>query len=128
MTTTYLDESDLLAAARIILGHQPEVRDVGLLSSALARPAASMYGQDAYPDFHEKGAALLISVTNNHSLVDGNKRLGWLATRYFYDVNGRALVFEEEDAYDLVMSIAKGEQTDVPAVAAILAAHSRDLT
>ncbi len=125
--TIYLDETDLLAAARVILGRPPEVRDAGLLSSALARPAASMYGQDAYPTFHEKAAALLISVTNNHSLVDGNKRLGWLATLYFYDVNGKVLTFEEDDAYDLVMSIAKGVRTDVPSVATILAEHSRDI-
>ncbi|UKJ63273.1 type II toxin-antitoxin system death-on-curing family toxin [Cellulosimicrobium cellulans] len=124
--TIYLDESDLLAAARVILGRDPEVRDPGLLSSALARPAASMYGQDAYPGFHEKAAALLISVTNNHSLIDGNKRLGWLATLYFYDVNDRVLTIEEDDAYDLVMSIAKGVRTDVADVAKILAAHSRD--
>jgi prophage maintenance system killer protein len=54
----------------------------------VARPQATAFGEDAYPDMLTKAAALLESVVNNHALVDGNKRLGWLATAVFLELNG----------------------------------------
>jgi death-on-curing protein len=66
------------------LGRQPEVRDFGSLESALARPKAMVFGADAYAGFHEKAAALLDSLVNNHALVGGHNRLGWVAIRLFY--------------------------------------------
>ena len=85
--TSFLDLDDLLAAAEAAVGHRPEVRDYGLLESALARPQTTVFGADAYPDIHRKAAALLHSLVRNHALVDGNKRLGWVAVRLFYVVN-----------------------------------------
>lgn len=55
----YLDLDDVLAAAEAHLGHPPDVSDYGLLESALARPQATVFGDDAYPDIHGKAAALL---------------------------------------------------------------------
>ncbi len=89
MSTVYLDIEDLLAAADAALAPvQPKIRDIGLLESALARPQASAFGVDAYASVHEKAAALLESLARNHALVDGNKRLAWVATRLFLIVNG----------------------------------------
>lgn len=85
------------------------VRDMGLLDSAAHRPGAVIYGHDAYPSLDLKGAALLDSVVGNHGLVDGNKRLGWLAVVVFYGLNGVDLDAPNDPAYDLVMSIARGE-------------------
>lgn len=118
--TVYLDLDDLIASARAFLGTEPLIRDAALLESALARPAAQMYGTEAYPDLDEKAAALLISVTNNHALVDGNKRLGWVAVRLFYLLNAHDLVMPSDDAYDLVMGIADGSRRDVREVAEAL--------
>ncbi|WP_108719059.1 type II toxin-antitoxin system death-on-curing family toxin [Miniimonas sp. S16] len=118
--TVYLDVDDLLASARAFLGAEPQVRDAALLSSALARPAAQMYGVEAYPELIDKAAALLISVTNNHALVDGNKRLGWVATRLFFLLNGPDLAMPHDDAYDLVMAIADSSRRDVVDVSAAL--------
>ncbi|MBV9119453.1 MAG: Fic family protein, partial [Chloroflexi bacterium] len=81
----YLDTEDLLGLVRI-LGAGP-VRDLGLLDSAAARPRSSVFGQDAYADLTLKAAALLQSLCRNHALVDGNKRLAWLATVVFLDLN-----------------------------------------
>lgn len=87
--TEYLDLEDALAAAEVAVAPaQLLVRDVGLLESAIARPQASAFGEDAYPDLHLKAAALLESLARNHALVDGNKRLAWVATRYFLIRNG----------------------------------------
>ncbi|WP_435735774.1 Fic family protein [Cellulosimicrobium sp. PMB13] len=118
----YLDEDDLLAAADAFLGAPAVVRDYGLLSSALARPGASLFGVEAYPGLDEKAAALLLSLTKNHALIDGKKRLGWVGVRLFYALNGARLAMPQDDAYDLVIQIAAGEVEDVPTVAARLAA------
>src|SRR5579875_3824779 len=102
----YLDVEDLVALAALLLGEPPPIRDLGLLGSAAARPAASAFGEDAYPDIWLKAAALLQSVLKNHPLVDGNKRLGWLSTAVFLDLNGvDATRASNDDVYDFVMSV-----------------------
>lgn len=85
------------------------VRDLGLLDSALHRPTATLWGRDAYATTDEKAAALLDSLVRNHPLVDGNKRLGWLATLVFLDINGHWIEAPDDDAYQLVMAVAAGE-------------------
>lgn len=85
------------------------VRDVGLLDSAAHRPGAVLYGHDAYPSLGLKAAALLESLVGNHALVDGNKRLGWLAVVVFYGLNAVELDAPDDPAYELVMSVARGE-------------------
>ncbi len=103
----YLDLDDLIALAAALLGDPPPVRDLGLLGSAVARPMTSAFGEDAYQDVWAKAAALLHSLVKNHPLVDGNKRLGWLACAVFLDLNGvdptRAT---NDDVYDLVLEVA----------------------
>jgi death-on-curing protein len=113
----YLDLEDLLHIARRTLGRPPEVRDPGLLESAAARPRASVFGEDAYPDLETKAAALLHSVACNHALVDGKKRLALAATLTFLGINGRRLVLTNDEAYELVMAVASGELTEVEAIA-----------
>ena len=85
------------------------VRDLGLLDSALHRPAAALWGRDAYATIDEKAAALLDSLVRDHPLVDGNKRLGWLTTLVFLDINGHWIEAPDDDAYQLVMAVAAGE-------------------
>lgn len=119
--TEYVTLDDLMAAARRLLGDDVAVRDVGLLLAAVARPQQSAFGADAYPDRDSKAAALLHSVVKNHALVDGNKRLGWLAVNLFYGYNGYELVVDEDSAYDLVMGVASGQHDDVGEIATILA-------
>lgn len=105
--TEYLDLDDLVDLARTLLGDPPPIRDIGLLGSAAARPQSTAFGEDAYPDLITKAAALLQSIVNNHALVDGSKRLGWLATAVFLELNGvKASRISNEDVYDLVIWIA----------------------
>jgi death on curing protein len=105
--TRYLSLDDLLEIVDE-MGVGP-VRDVGLLDSARSRPTTTVWGEDAYPDLHTKAAVLLESLTRNHALVDGNKRLAWVATVVFYGLNGFRLVAPEDEAYDLVISVSIGE-------------------
>ena len=105
----YLDTEDLVELARLLLGEPVPLRDVGLLSAAAARPQASAFGEDAYADLWSKAAALLESIVGNHPLVDGNKRLGWLATAVFLELNQASVTAASNDSvYNLVMAVATG--------------------
>lgn len=122
----FLDLDELLYVAVRTLGAEPEVRDLGLLESALARPQASAFGQDAYPTIHEKAAALLHSVARNHALVDGNKRLALAAAIAFYGINGMRLTLTNDEAYDLVIGVASGKLDEVRTIASVLEAGSEE--
>ncbi len=102
----YLTLEDALRLVELIdIG---PVRDLGLLDSALARPRSSAFGKDAYPSIELKASALLHSLVGNHALVDGNKRLGWLATVTFLGINGFDVDLSDDAAYDLVWDVAAG--------------------
>jgi death-on-curing protein len=119
--TEYLDLDDLLAAADAAVGGSAEVRDIGLMQSAVARPQATAFGAEAYPGIDEKAAALLQSIVAGHPLVDGNKRLGWVAVRLFYRMNGVDVSPPPDKAYDLIVAVASGELREVPVIAETLA-------
>jgi death on curing protein len=116
--TDLLTVEDLLSLVED-LGVGP-VRDVGLLDSAAHRPGAVLYGHEVYQDVDRKAAALLDSLVGNHALVDGNKRLGWLAVVVFYGLNGVGLDAPDDPAYELVMSVARRE-VPIDEIAATLA-------
>lgn len=117
----FLSVEDLLVIAEVVIDARVVVRDHGLLQSAAHRPALLVFGEDVYPGLDGKAAALMSSVVANHALLDGNKRLGWAAAVVFCELNGHDLVPPtEDDAYDLVLSIAQG-QVDVVTIAATLA-------
>jgi death on curing protein len=113
----YLELEDLLALTRA-LGVGP-VRDLGLLDAACSRPRSSALGEEAYPTLHLKAAAHLHSIARNHALVDGNKRLAWLAAVVFLDLNGQQVALSDDAAFELVMAAAGGD-LDVEDIAASL--------
>jgi death-on-curing protein len=84
------------------------VADPGLLASAVGRPAATVFGEDAYPDLITKVAALLESVVRNHALIDGNKRAGWAFAVVTLWLNDYELDYDEDQAFEMVMSVAEG--------------------
>lgn len=103
----YLDLDDLPSRAEVLLGDPGPARDVDLLGSAVARPSSRAFGADGYPEIWTKAAALLQSVVNNHALVDGNKRLGWLGTAVFLEINGHSVATASNDVvYGLVIDVA----------------------
>ena len=107
----YLDVEDLMDLATRLLGGAFLIRDAGLLGSAAARPRTMVFGEDAYPDLWTKAAALLQSIVKSHPLVDGNKRLGWLATATFLELNGIPVsAASNDDVYELVMDLAGGDR------------------
>jgi death on curing protein len=115
--TDFLDLDDLLEIAREAIDSDVVVRDYGLLESALARPGASVFGQDAYSDLHLKAAALLHSLARNHALKDGNKRLAWTACRTFLAINGQWISAPEDERFNFVVGVATGALPDLDKVA-----------
>lgn len=103
----HLDLEDLLGLVRLL--RTGPVRDVGLLDAAAARPRASAFGEDAYPTLALRAAALLHSLAGNHALVDGNKRIAWLATTVFLDLNGYRSDLDDDAAFELVMDVAASD-------------------
>jgi death-on-curing protein len=122
--TEYLDLDDLMEIAREAVAQDVAVRDYGLLESALARPRASVFGQDAYSDLHVKAAALLHSLARNHALVDGNKRLAWTACRTFLAINGQWIGAPDDDRFNLVIRVARSVASDLDTIAEQLRAWS----
>ncbi|WP_149180252.1 type II toxin-antitoxin system death-on-curing family toxin [Streptomyces sp. TRM49041] len=123
MTCIYLTAENVLAiAAHAIDDQDVVVRDVGLLESAVHRPSAAMFGQEAYSDLLEKAAALLQSLAVNHPFFDGNKRTAWLSCVSFLAMNGVDLRPDIDAAERLVIDVATGGEDEVKAIAERLAA------
>lgn len=119
----HLDLEDLLHIAQRAVG-DVQVRDIGLLESAAARPRATAFGRDAYASVHDKAAALLHSLARTQPLVDGNKRLALAATLAFCGLHGLRLTLTNGEAYDLIMAVATGQLDDVGTIAQRLQAHT----
>jgi death-on-curing protein len=116
--TMYLTTDNVMLLNEHFVG--PDMlRDFGLLESAVMRPQASAFGEDAYSTIHEKSAALLHGVARNHPFVDGNKRTAWAATSVFYQINGYTMTVDDGSVVGLVVDVAEG-MLDVPNIAAEL--------
>ncbi len=97
----------LLAIAEEYFGSPLPIREIGLLESAAAQPYVTVFGEDAYPSPWDKAAVLLRTIVSNHPLVDGNKRLGWLAaTAFLTRVGYSTSHITSSDAVDLVLRVA----------------------
>ncbi len=119
----YLTTEDLMEIAAGVIG-DAAVRDEGLLASAAGRPRTSAFGDDAYPTFAGKAAALMHSLARNHALLDGNKRLAWAATRVFSLLSGRDLAFDVDEAEALVQAVARGD-LEASEIATVIEEHLR---
>ena len=107
-------------------GGSEGVRDLGLLQSAIAMPAAAFGGQYLHADLCEMAAAYLFHIVQNHPFIDGNKRVGAVAAYVFLLLNGLALDAAEDEYEQLVLGVACGE-TSKSAVAAFLRSHVSDI-
>ena len=106
-------------------GGRGGVRDIRLLESALAAPAASAGGEYAHPDLFAMAAAYTFHIVKNHPFVDGNKRTGLASTLVFLEVNGIGILDPEGKLYEAVTDLAAGV-TGKEQLAALLRALPRD--
>jgi death-on-curing protein len=124
--TEYLDRDDVLTAGAAAVGQVLTVGDYGLLDAAVARPQATVFGVDAYPDDFAKAAALLQSLARNHAFVDGNKRTAWAAAWTFLYINGIELGdFDVDDAEVSMNDVAAKGDLTVEYIAGKLSAYAQ---
>lgn len=93
-------------------GGTPEIRDDGLLDSALNTPFQSFGDTELYPSLLEKAARLGYGLINNHPFVDGNKRIGTHAMLVFLAINNAELSYSDDELIHLILGIAAGEYDD----------------
>ena len=90
-------------------GGSADVRDEGLLDSALESAFAGFGDQEFYPTKEEKGARLGYSLISNHAFVDGNKRIGIYVMLSFLEMNGIRIICTDEELVHIGLSIADGK-------------------
>ena len=107
-------------------GGMPGVLNLAGLESAVARPQATMEGDDLYASVLEKAAVLLHSLVLNHPFQDGNKRTAFTGLGLFLHYNGMALEISNTDAENFVVNVADAH-VDVKTIVDWLQSHARSI-
>lgn len=104
-------EQVLILHARLIetTGGSNGIHDEGMLDSALANPFQSFDGKELYPSVQAKAAQLCFGLVKNHSMVDGNKRLGAHVMLVFLALNGYELSYSQQELSDIILALAAGQ-------------------
>ena len=107
----YLTLGEVIELHRRLLqvtGGAPDIRDFGVLESAIAQPKATFGGVDLYPTLVEKAATLGFSLVQGHPFVDGNKRVGHAAMETFLVLNGTEIDAPADSQERLMLDLAAG--------------------
>ena len=106
----FSEEKVLLLHQLIIAetGGSADLRDIGLLDSALEGIFQTFAGEELYPSKEEKGARLGYSLISNHAFVDGNKRIGMYVMLTFLEVNGIHMTCTNADVVEAGLGVASG--------------------
>jgi death-on-curing protein len=93
MTIRYLTVREVVAINVAMIqkyspGEHIGVKSASLLESAVMRPHASAFGEEAYPTIYQKSAALFESLGQNHPFQNANKRTAFAALVVFLQLNG----------------------------------------
>ena len=112
MSPVFLSLAEVLDIHRDQIGRyggHAGLRDLGLLQSALAMPAAGFGGRYLHSDLIEMAAAYLFHIVQNHPFIDGNKRTGTVAAIVFLSLNGIEFEADEIHLEKLVIDVSKGK-------------------
>ncbi len=117
----YLTEKEVIFInAFVIKRYTPKepagIKDYSMFDSALNRPKASAFGEEAYTTIWEKAAALYANISQNHAFHNANKRTGFATMKQFLWVNGIRLIASEEEAEEYTMYVVK-EKPDIKDIA-----------
>ena len=85
------------------------MRDINLLSSAIAMPLASFSNNYLHTNIYEMAAAYTFHMCQHHPFVDGNKRTALASALVFLDMNGISISDPSGRLYDSMMSLASGK-------------------
>jgi death-on-curing protein len=86
------------------------LRDRGLLQSALARAInRAAYGD---PDAFDLAAAYAFGIARDHSFVDGNKRIAFVAAAVFLLDNGYEIDLDDMSIVQVMLAISRGSMSE----------------
>lgn len=91
-----------------VTGGSLELRDRGLLESAVYGASASFDDVEIYPTVEEKAARLAYSIISNHAFVDGNKRIGVFVMLMTLRLNAVRLTYTQQELVELGLQTASG--------------------
>jgi death-on-curing protein len=109
---------DFLALAEVVeihvdqierYGGKDGIRDIGLLSSAVAAPHATYSGEFLHTDLFDMASAYAFHISRNHPFVDGNKRTALAASLVFLELNGVSIEDRKGKLYRCMMEVAAGK-------------------
>lgn len=121
--TEYLAPEDILDWLRRRGLH---LRDRTLFLSAMASPMP-VFDEEVYPDIHVKGAVLLAALNRNHPVLDGNKRLSWMTTLAFLEINGFDIAVDQPTEIDRFVRLVAADESPLNDIAEWLREHSQPL-
>lgn len=127
MSPVFLDLGEMIEIHRDQIeryGGRPGIRDMALLQSAVAMPQASFRGEYLHADHFEMAAGYLCHIVQNHPFVDGNKRVGAVASLVFLALNGVKVSVTNEALVQAVLAVAQGKMGK-RSIAGFLRRHSR---
>ena len=110
-------QTGFLRVGEVVLVHEDQVRrygggfglrDMSLLESAVAQPAASFEGRDLHPDLLDKAVAYAFHLCRDHPFVDGNKRVALAAALVFLELNGVTINDPKGTLFGLMIEVALG--------------------
>ncbi len=90
-------------------GGEEGIRDISLLSSAIAMPKSTFEGNYLHKDLFEMAAAYIYHISQNHPFVDGNKRAALVSGLIFLDFNNIHINDPGEELYKMMMNTASGK-------------------
>lgn len=108
---TLSKEQVILLHDRLIeaTGGRKGIRDENMLDSALSNPFQSFGGTELYPSIQSKAAQLCFGLVKNHSMIDGNKRIGAHVMLVFLALNGYELFYTQKELSDVILALASGQ-------------------
>ena len=92
-----------------LYGGLPGIRDINLLSSAIAMPHASFHGEYLHNDIYEMAAAYAFHIGKNHPFIDGNKRTALVSALVFLELNGISISDSQGKLYDAMLDLSTGK-------------------
>ena len=90
-------------------GGQSGLRDMNLLSSAVAMPCVSFSDAFLHDNLFKMAAAYAFHISQNQPFVDGNKRTALVSSLVFLELNGISISDPEGKFYDAMMDLASAK-------------------
>lgn len=108
----YLSQQEIEELHALVIGRlggMRGVRDNAALESCVAQPKTAVFGVERFPTAFDKAAAYCFFLVRLHPFYDGNKRTGVLAAQTFLLDSGYGPFLDEDEMYELIISVTKGE-------------------